>query len=102
MGEFVKVAKADELKPGQVRLVEVKGKDIALFNLEGEFFALDNACTHEQGSLADGEVDGDRVICPLHGAEFDIRTGEVLLPPAYDDVEIYPVRVTGGDVEVEV
>jgi len=102
MAEFVKVAKADELKPGQTRLVEVKGKEIALFNVDGVFFAIDNACTHEQGPLAEGDVEGHQVTCPLHGAMFDIRTGEVLGPPAYDDVATYPVRVTGGEVEVEV
>jgi 3-phenylpropionate/trans-cinnamate dioxygenase ferredoxin component len=102
MGEFVKVAKTDALKPGQARLVEVKGKEIALFNVDGEFYALDNACTHEQGPLAEGEVEGHEVTCPLHGAMFDIRTGEVLGPPAYDDVATYAVRVTGDDIEVEV
>ena len=74
----MKVAKTEELKPGQVRLVEAKGKEIALFNVDGEFFALDNACTHEQGPLCEGEVEGHKVTCPLHGAMFDIRTGEVL------------------------
>jgi 3-phenylpropionate/trans-cinnamate dioxygenase ferredoxin subunit len=98
----VKVARTDELKPGQARLVEAKGRDIALFNVDGEFFALDNACTHEQGPLFEGEVEGHKVTCPLHGAMFDIRTGEVLGPPAYDDVARYAVRVTGSDVEVEV
>jgi len=102
MGEFVKVTKTDALKPGQARLVEVKGKEIALFNIGGEFYALDNACTHEQGSLAEGEIEGCEVTCPLHGAVFDIRTGEVLGPPAYDDVDTYAVRVTGDDIEVEV
>jgi len=63
MGEFVKVASANEIAPGQARLVNIKGKEIALFNIEGTFFALENACTHEEGPLAEGEVEGHEVIC---------------------------------------
>ena len=70
--------------------------------INGEFFALDNTCTHDAGSLAEGEIGGHEVICPLHGAKFDIRTGEVLGPPAYENVARYSVRVTGTDIEVEV
>ena len=102
MADFVKVARTDEIEPGQARLIDVKGRQIALFNVNGEFFALDNTCTHDAGSLAEGEIAGHEVICPLHGAKFDIRTGEVLGPPAYDEVARYRVRVTGTDIEVEV
>jgi len=92
----------DEINPGQVRLVDVKGKQIALFNINGEFFAIDNMCTHDQASLAEGDISGHEVTCPLHGATFDVRTGEVLSPPADDDVACYSVRVTGTDIEVAV
>ena len=102
MGEFVKVASASEIAPGQARLVNIKGKEIALFNIEGSFFALDNACTHEEGPLVEGDIEGHEVTCPWHGARFDIRTGEVLCAPAYGDVTRYNVRVTGADIEVEV
>lgn len=102
MGEFVKAASTIEIPPGQARVVNIKGKEIVLFNIEGAFFALDNACTHEEGPLAEGEVLGHEVTCPWHGATFDIRTGEVLGPPAYQDVARYSVRVTGTDIEVEV
>ncbi len=102
MAEFVKVAKTTEIEPGQARLVEVKGKQIALFNVDGQFCALDNTCTHRGGPLADGEVSGYEVTCPFHGAKFDIRTGEVLGPPASQAVACYSVRVAGGDLEVEV
>ncbi len=101
MADFVKVAKTSEIKAGQSRLVDVKGKQIALFNVGGEFFALDNACTHEEGPLAEGEISGHKVICPWHGATFDVRTGEVLGPPAYEAVARFSVRVTGTDIEVE-
>jgi 3-phenylpropionate/trans-cinnamate dioxygenase ferredoxin component len=102
MADFVKVARMDEIESGQARLIDVKGTQIALFNINGEFFALDNTCTHDAGSLAEGEIGGYEVICPLHGAKFDIRTGEVLGPPAYENVARYSVRVTGTDIEVEV
>ena len=102
MAEFVKAARTDEVAPGQARLVVVKGKEIALFNIDGAYFALANACTHEEGPLAEGEVEGHEVTCPWHGAKFDIRTGEVLRDPAYDAVARYNVRVTGADVEVEI
>jgi 3-phenylpropionate/trans-cinnamate dioxygenase ferredoxin component len=102
MGEFVKAASVSEIAPGTCRLVVLKGKEIALFNVDGEFFALDNLCTHEEGPLAEGEVEGHEVTCPWHGAKFDIRTGEVLQDPAYEAVARHNVRVTGSDIEVEV
>lgn len=102
MAEFVRAASTSEIAPGQARLVTVKGREIVLFNVEGVFFALDNACTHEEGPLAEGEVLGHEITCPWHGATFDVRTGKVLGPPAYEDVARYSVRVTGTDIEVEV
>ena len=101
MAEFVKAASIDEVAPGQARLVNVKGREIVLFNIEGAFFALENACTHEEGPLAEGEVVGHEVTCPWHGAKFDIRTGEALGPPAYEAVTRYNVRITGTDIEIE-
>ncbi len=102
MAHFVRVASTSEIAAGQARLVTVKSKEIVLFYVECTFFALNNACTHEEGPLAEGEVLGHEVTCPWHGAKFDIRTGEVLGPPAYEDVARYNVRVTGTDIEVEV
>jgi 3-phenylpropionate/trans-cinnamate dioxygenase ferredoxin component len=102
MAEFVKVANANEIAPGHSRLVNVRGKEIALFNIEGNIFALENACTHEEGPLAEGDIEGHEVTCPWHGARFDIRTGEVLCAPAYEDAARYSVRVIGPDIEVEV
>jgi len=102
MAEFVKAAKTTEIESGQARLVDVKGKAIALFNVEGEFFAIDNPCTHRGGPLAEGEISGHEVTCPWHGATFNFRTGEVVGPPAQRSVGCYGVRVTGTDVEIEV
>ncbi len=102
MAEFVKAAKTTEIEPGQARLVDVKGKAIALFNVAGQFFAIDNTCTHRGGSLAEGKISGHEVTCPLHGARFNVRTGEVVSPPAQKQVGRYGVRVSGMDVEIEV
>lgn len=102
MAEYVKAASANELAPGQARLVNIRGKEIALFNIEGTFFALENACTHEEGPLAEGDIEGHEVTCPWHGARFDVRTGQALCAPAFEDVARYNVRVVGSDIEVEV
>ena len=102
MADYVKVAKTNEIEPGKARLFDVKGKPIALFNVDGKFFAVDNTCTHKGGPLAEGIISGHEVTCPWHGARFDVRTGEVVGPPAQKAVARYAVRVTGTDVEVEV
>lgn len=101
MAEFVKVAKAAEIEPGGARLVEVNGKQISLFNVEGQFFAIDNTFSHKGGPLAEGEVSGHVVTCPWHRGRFDVRTGEVVGPPPQRAVTRYGVRVTGTDIEVE-
>ncbi len=102
MAGFVKVATTSELAPGQAKEVEVNGKTIALFNLEGSYHAIDNTCTHRGGPLSEGDVEGQVVTCPWHGAKFNIISGEVLGPPARAEVASYRIRVTGSDVEVEV
>ena len=101
MADYVKVAKTNEIEPGQARLVDVMGKRIALFNVDGQFFAVDNTCTHKGGPLAEGEISGHEVTCPWHGATFDVRTGEVVALPAQRGIARYGVRVTGIDIEVE-
>ena len=101
MADCVKVGKTNEIEPGQARLVDVQGKSIALFNVDGTFFALDNTCTHRGGPLAEGEISGHEVTCPWHGATFAVRTGQVVGPPAQQAVARYGVRVTERDIEVE-
>ena len=101
MSEFVRVAKASDVGPGQSRSVQVKDKLIALFNVGGQFFALDNTCSHRGGPLGEGKVSGHQVTCPFHGARFDLRTGEALGPPAVQGVARYRVRVAGPDLEIE-
>jgi len=102
MGEFVKVATVAEIARGEAKAVEAGGKTIALFNLDGTFYAIDDACTHRGGPLSEGMVVGTEVTCPWHGAVFDITSGAVLAAPAPGDVARYAVRVNGEDIEVEV
>ena len=102
MAGFVKLAKTDEVAPGQGKMVEVEGKKIALFNVEGSFYAIDDICTHRGGPLSEGSLEGKQVTCPWHGARYDVTTGEVLGPPAPQGVARYNVRVEGGDIEVEI
>ena len=102
MGEFVRVAKADQIAPGQATCVEANGKEIALFNIDGVFHAIDNTCTHVGGPLSEGELNNTQVTCPWHGAVFDVTTGSVLGPPAVSAVAKYNTRVAGGEVEIDV
>lgn len=101
MGKFVKVAAAADVPPGSGKQVEVDDKTIALFNLNGQFYAIENSCTHAGGPLAEGTMVEDRVVCPWHGANFNIKTGEALTPPAGEGVAVYKVRVQGSDLEIE-
>ncbi len=102
MGTFVKVATVDQCGPDSGLQVEADGKRIALFNVGGTYYAIDDTCTHRGGPLSEGMLSGAEVVCPWHGATFDIKTGKVLSPPAPTGVASYPVRVTGTDIEVEV
>lgn len=100
MSDWVDVAAAEELAPGQFRVVDVDDVAIAVFNIEGEYFAIEDVCTHDQGELTGGVVEGCEIVCPRHGAKFDIRSGEALTPPAYEAVDTFPVRVEDGMVQV--
>lgn len=102
MAEFVKAAKTDEIAPGQSKMLEVNGKKIAIFNVAGSFHAVDDTCSHRGGSLSQGMIEGEKVTCPWHGAVFDVRSGEVLGPPAPKGVARYNVRVDGVQIEVEI
>ena len=101
MAAFVKVATTGELAPGQAKRVEAGGRRIALFNRDGAYHAIEDTCPHRGGPLSEGQVEGTAVICPWHGAKFDMTTGQVLGPPARAGVASFRIRVSGLDVEVE-
>jgi len=102
MSEFIKVATVAEIPVGGSKLVEVDDVRVALFNLDGEIYAIEDVCTHDGGPLVEGTVvNGCEVICPRHGARFDIRTGKALSFPAFEPTSTYAVRVDGNDVLIE-
>ena len=98
---WIPVAPAVSIRAGDYASVEVEGRFVAVFNIDGEFLAVEDVCTHDGEGLAGGEVDGDVVVCPRHGSRFCLRTGEALTPPAYEPVRTYATRVTDGMVEVQ-
>jgi nitrite reductase/ring-hydroxylating ferredoxin subunit len=102
MPEFVKIATTDQIAPGVGRLIEIGGREIALFNVAGSFYAIDNNCTHVGGPLCEGELNGTEVTCPWHGAAFDVTNGQVLGPPAGAPVNRYNLRIEGSDIEIEI
>lgn len=100
MSEWTDVAAPEEIRPGEHRLIDVDDVLIAVFNIDGSFFAIEDLCSHEEYALAEGEVKGDRITCPKHGAEFCLRTGEALTAPAYEPITTFPVRIHEGRVQV--
>ncbi len=100
MPEFVKVASTSDIPPGEMLIVEVDGEEIAVANLDGEFVAFQNACTHRAGPLGEGILTGDIVECPFHAGQFDVRTGEVVAPPPTEPIKTYAVQVDGTDISV--
>jgi len=102
MAKFVRVATTDEIPEGSGKFFDVDGEPIAIFHTDGSFYATCDVCTHEEASLSEGELEGEEVECPMHGARFNVRTGAVLSLPAVTKLQTFPVRVVGNDIEVEI
>jgi len=101
VADFRKIASLAELPLGSTRRIEIEGLVIALVRCEEGVFAVDDLCTHAEASLCDGLLDGCELECPLHAARFDVRNGKVTAPPAFEDLQTYPVRVReDGAVEI--
>ena len=98
--EFVSVAKVGDIPENGQRVLTIGGRSVLLCRSKGEYFAVDNMCTHEYTPLQGGTMAQCVIVCPLHGAEFDLRTGAPLGPPAYDPLSTYPVRINGETIEV--
>jgi 3-phenylpropionate/trans-cinnamate dioxygenase ferredoxin subunit len=98
--EFVQVVEASEVESGRRILIEVDELPIAIFNVDGKYYAIGDVCTHDDGPLGDGELDGYQIVCPRHGARFDIRSGKALALPAFIDTPWYPVRLVDGWLEI--
>ena len=101
MERRVQVARVDELEPGSMMMVEVDGKPVLLANVDGEFYAVSDICTHEEYNLSEGSLEGEEVECPGHSAFFDLKTGDATDGPAMDPLETYSVQIEDGAVFIE-
>lgn len=101
MADYLTVCRDHELAPGTAKMFVVKGKEIALYNIEGNFYATQQACLHRQGPLSEGEIENHTVTCPWHGWQYDLITGENLFDRK-TKLTTYPVRVENGEVQVAV
>ena len=100
MSEWLDVIQARAFADGEHMVVDMDGTEVAVFNLDGQYFAIEDICTHDGQELASGELDGNEIICPRHGARFCIKTGKALTPPAYEDLYCFPLRVENGVIQV--
>jgi 3-phenylpropionate/trans-cinnamate dioxygenase ferredoxin subunit len=98
--EFLEIATAGELPVGERMFIEVEGRSIVIFNLADKLYAIGDVCSHDSGPVGDGEIEEHEIICPRHGARFDIRTGKATSLPAVVDIPSYPVRVVGDMIEI--
>ncbi|MGR3913444.1 MAG: non-heme iron oxygenase ferredoxin subunit [Gammaproteobacteria bacterium] len=100
MSDWIAVIAARDLPPGARSVVEIEGASIAVFNLDGEFCAIEDVCTHDGSEIASGCIIDGSIECPRHGARFDLKTGAVTAPPAYESIATFPLRVVDGVVQV--
>lgn len=100
MADFIKVANSDELRPGECKVVAIEGANVALYNVDGQFYATENRCPHRGGPLGDGDLDGDIVTCPWHQWQFNVKTGENLIYPA-SKVQTFEVKLVNEAVQIK-
>ena len=100
MSGWIEVIDENALADGENIVIDVDGTDIAVFKIEGGFYAIEDVCSHDGAEIASGELDGYEIICPRHGARFCVKTGAVKSPPAYENIEVFPVRIENGKVHV--
>lgn len=98
--EYVEIGPASELPPGERLFVEVEGRSIVIFNIAGGLFSIEDVCSHDDGPVGEGDIEGYEITCPRHGAKFDLRTGKVTQMPANVDIPAYPVRVVDGMIQL--
>ena len=98
--EYLDIAPASELPTGERLFVEIEGKPIVIFNIAGQFYSIADVCSHDDGPVVEGDIEGYSISCPRHGAEFDVRTGKVISMPAVVDIPAYPVKVLDGMIQI--
>ena len=102
MADWVTAAREGEIEPGRVKVVVADDRRLALCNVDGQYYCIDDVCTHDGGSLDQGELEDNEIECPRHGARFDVRTGKALCFPAVMPVKTHQGRLEGGHVQVRV
>jgi 3-phenylpropionate/trans-cinnamate dioxygenase ferredoxin subunit len=100
MTDWIDVCAENTLENGENIVIDVDGTEVAVFKIAGQFYAIEDVCTHDGAEIASGELDGDEIVCPRHGARFCVKTGEVKCAPAYENVEVFPIQVESGKVQV--
>ena len=98
--EYFPVISLDDLIPGERIFIEVDDMSIVLFNIAGDVYAIEDRCTHDDGPLGEGELEGFEIVCPRHGARFDVRDGQVLTLPAVEPTQYFPVRIVDNQIEI--
>src|SRR5215210_1058412 len=98
--EYLEIAPTSDLPNGERLFIEVEGKSLVIFNIADQFFAIGDVCSHDDGPVGDGDIEGFNIVCPRHGGEFDVRTGQAVQMPAVVDIPAYPVRVMDGMIQV--
>jgi len=98
--EYIPVGSVNELREGQRLYIEIDETAIVILNIAGKYYAVEDVCSHDDGHVGEGNIEGFEIICPRHGARFDIRTGRALALPAFVDIPAYPVRMVGDQIEV--
>jgi 3-phenylpropionate/trans-cinnamate dioxygenase ferredoxin component len=98
--QFYEVASTQDLPAGEMMFVDIGSQSLVIFNVNNEYYAIADVCSHDGGALGEGELEGCEIICPRHGARFDIRTGKALRLPAVTDIRSYPVKIVDGNIEV--
>ena len=100
MTDWIDVCAENELADSENIIIDVDGTDVAIFKIDGQFYAIEDVCSHDGAEIASGELDGDEIICPRHGARFCVKTGAVKCAPAYEDIDTFPVRVEEGLLQI--
>jgi len=99
---YYPICSTEDLPAGERLFIDLDGEPVVIFNIAGDYYAIADVCTHDMGSLGEGDLEGHHIICPRHGARFDVRNGDVLTLPAVKSVPSFPVRVVDGMVEIGV
>lgn len=100
MSDWIDVCAATALAEGENSVIDIDGTEVAIFNIKGLFYAIEDVCTHDGAEIASGELDGDEIVCPRHGARFCVKTGEVKCAPAYENIDTFPIQIKDGRIQV--